>query len=103
MRTDAGHYLRGVSPSRLRFQIEKVPQSHEFRPPLAGRTGIGGLPGTGALGAGRGRWAFPLSELPQHGGATLRAGAARGDRVYVAARVGLRADRYSRIPGPAAR
>jgi len=30
----------------------------------------------GALGAGRGRGAFAVSEFPDHGGATFRAGAA---------------------------
>ncbi len=62
-RADAGHHLRGVPASRLRSQDEALPQPHELRPPLAGRTGVGGLPRPGALGAGRGRGAFAVSEL----------------------------------------
>ena len=75
-RADAGHHLRGLSSSRVRSQDEALPQPHELRPPLARRARIGGLPGPGALGAGRGRGAFALPELPDDGRATLRAGAA---------------------------
>ena len=49
----------------------------------------------GALGAGHGRGALAVSEFPGHGRTALRAGAAGGDRVHVAARVGLQPARHS--------
>ena len=93
-RADTGHHLRGFPPSRFRSQNETLPQPPEFRPALAGRTGIGGLSGKGALGAGHRRGTFALSELPDDGGTALRAGVARADGVHFAAGLGVRPDRH---------
>ena len=41
-------------------QDETLPQPPEFRPALAGRTGIGGLSREGALGAGHRRGTFAI-------------------------------------------
>ena len=81
--------------SRVRSQNKTLPQPPEFRPPLARRTRVRGLSRASALGAGRGRGAFALSELPDHGWTTLRAGVASTDGVHFAAGVGVRPYRHS--------
>src|SRR2546425_1614118 len=94
-RADLGHNLRCFSPSRVQSENETLPQPPEFRPPLARRTRVRGLSRASALGAGCGRGAFALSELPDHGWTTLRAGVASTYGVHFAASVGVRTYRHS--------
>ena len=75
-------------------QTRALPQFHELRPALAGGSRLGGLPGSRAVGAGVVRVAGGPGQFSNAGGATLRAGAARGRRICVAARVGLHAHRH---------
>ena len=74
IRANPGNNLRRLPSPRLRPQDQPLPQPHEFRPAMAGRTRLGGLPGTGTLGAGHRRGALPISQLSDDGGSTLRAG-----------------------------
>ena len=76
----AGRHLRRVPESRLRPQARTLPQLHELRPPLAGGSRLGGLPGSRAVGAGVVRGAGGPGQFSNAGGGTVRAGAARGRR-----------------------
>src|SRR5258708_10074541 len=102
-RADAGNTLRGVLAPRVRSKSETLPQPHEFRPPLARRPRVRGLSRASALGAGRGRGAFALSELPDHGWTTLRAGVASSNGVHFPAGVGVRPYPHSGSPAPVTR
>ena len=87
-------HLRGVPESRLRPRARAFPQLHELRPALAGGSRLGGLPGPRAVGARVVRGAGGPGQFSDAGGATLRAGAAGGRRVHLAARLGVHAHRH---------
>ena len=71
---------RGVPPGGLRPRAEAVPQLHELRPPLAGGGRVGGLPGTGPLGAGGLRRPVAAARPAGLGRLALRAGPAAVSR-----------------------
>ena len=79
---------------RLRPQERTFPKFHELRPSLAGGSWLGRLPGSRAVGARLMRVASGAGQFSNARGAALRAGIARGRRIFLAARVGVHAHRH---------
>src|SRR5260370_25890605 len=95
-----GERLRGFSPSCVRYENKTSPQTYELRSSLAGRRGVRGLSRPRALGTGRWRGPFALTELPDDGGTTLRTCLAGIHRIQFAQGVGVRPNWHPRIPAP---